>query len=278
MSWVNNDQSNISQDYGLSESMYSFGYDLRLKHSSFMQDTLDWVSINSSSLLPEEHSKVLSLGCGSGIFDSELIQIIQQHNVQWSFKGLDFSRTDLDYFQDKIATLDRGVQKNITLQYKKFTSSIDLGERYDLITMIHFLHSFDNVLPIIKNSLNHLLPDGKLLIVQQTEHGIAELKAQFSSLLPNQKFHSSEKIKALLKSENIIFSCEVIDTAFDVSILRQRSLDALLLMSFCFSNDLSVLTSQQQDKIRKAFLIRAVSGSGRSLIFEEQMEVIICQS
>lgn len=71
-------RSDIALDYGLSENAYSSGYLLRLKYSSFMQETVDWFSKHCSELLPVEAPKVLSLGCGSGIFDLKLIRIIQQ--------------------------------------------------------------------------------------------------------------------------------------------------------------------------------------------------------
>lgn len=275
---VNNDLSNIEQSYDLSETAYSYGYDLRLKYSSFMQDTLNWVSKHSSALLSENNSKILSLGCGSGIFDAELIGIIQQCNSKWTFKGVDFSTTDLDLFRKKLTTLDRETQENVSLVQQKFTPSIDLGDRYDLITMIHFLHSFDDVLPVINNALSHLLADGKLLIVQQKQKGIAELREQFSHLLSNQKFHSSEKIKLLLEDEKIAFTSHAIETSFDVSVLKNMSLDALLLMSFCLSNDLTLLNAKNQEKIREGFLSLARKGVGGPHLINEHMEVIVCQA
>ncbi len=275
---VRNDQTNIAQDYGLSETAYSCGYDLRLKYASFMQDTLSWVSHHYSALLSENNTKTLSLGCGNGLFDGELIKIIQKNNTHWSFKGLDFSMTDLEHFRKKLSTLDQDVQTNVTLEYKKFSPSVDMDERYDLITMVHFLHSFENVLPIIKNALWHLEPGGKLLIVQQKKGGIAELKEQFSYLLSNQKFQSSDKIKFLLQSEKITFTSHTIAPYFDVSIMQKMSLDTLLLMSFCLSNDLSVLTTQEQEEIRKAFLLMAREGEDGSQILDEQMEVIVCHA
>jgi ubiquinone/menaquinone biosynthesis C-methylase UbiE len=273
-----NDQSNIEQGYGLSETAYSYGYDLRLKYSSFMQDILNWMSAHSSELLSENNTKILSLGCGSGLFDSELIKIVQQHNKCWSFKGVDFSATDLDNFRKKLLILGKEIQQNVTLNYQKFTPSVDMGERFDLITMIHFLHSFNDVFPIINNSLRHLSVGGKLLIVQQKKMGIAELKEKFSYLLPNQKFHSSEQVKALLQAKKITFTSYVVNTYFDISVLKEMTLDALVLMSFCLSNDLSVLNTQEQDRIRNAFIFQAREKADGTLILDEQMEVIICQA
>ena len=269
-------QSNIAQDYGLSETAYSYGYSLRLKYASFMQDTLSWIANNYSELLPVETPKILSLGCGNGLFDGELIKIIQQQKQNWSFSGLDFSTTDLNLFREKLSSLDRQTRENITLEYKIFSPSTELGERYDLITMIHFLHSFDDVLPIIQNALQHLSSGGKLLVVQQKKQGISELKDRFLNLLPNQKFQSSEHIKALLQSEKITFTSHTIDTYFDISIMQGMSLETLLLMSFCLCNDLSLLTTQQQEEIRQAFLsLSEAQDDGTSVIYEP-MEAIVC--
>ena len=271
-----NNASNIACDYSLSESIYSYGYDLRLKHSSFKQDTLNWIANHLSELLTAENPKILSLGCGTGIFDSEFIETVKKRRKEWSFTGLDFSAIDLDHFRKNLSTLDRETQKKVTLEFNKFDSSTDLGESYNLITMIHFLHSFNDVLPIIQNALRHLLPGGKLLIVQQNKQGISELKDEFIKILPNQKFQCSENIKKLLQTENIAFSSYEIETFFDVSIMRKRSLEALLLMSFCFVNDLSLLDTRQQEEIRQAFLSFAAKQNNETDVICESMEAIVC--
>ena len=241
-----------------------------------MQDSLQWISNNATNLLSGKTSRVLSLGCGNGLFDGELIKIIQQQkNNDWSFAGLDFSVTDLDYFRQRISMMDHKTQANISLQYKKFTPSTDLQGQYDLITMVHFLHSFEDVLPVIKNATQHLSIDGKLLIIQQKNRGMYELKKSFLDVLPNQKFQSSDHIKIQLQSENISFTSHCLSTVFDIAIMQKMSLDTLLLMSFCLSNDLSLLSTQQQDEMRNAFLAYGTKDKDGLLIFKEEMEVII---
>lgn len=270
-------KSNVAQDYGLSEIVYSFAYNLRLKHASFQQSTLSWIAHNYSQLLPVDSPNILGLGCGNGVFDNELLKIIQQHKKEWSFTGLDFSKTDLDYFREHLFSLDENTRSKMTLKYQKFDQSTDLGARFDLITMVHFLNSFDDVLPIIQNALQHLLPGGKLLIIQQKSQGIPELQDKFADILPNHKFQCTNHIKDLLRQQNIAFTHHKIDTYFDVSIMQKMSLDTLILMSFCFINDLSVLNAQQQDQIRQAFLSHARKQEDGKWVIYEPMEAIICQ-
>ncbi len=267
--------SNLASDYNLSEFIYSCGYNLRLKYASFKQDTLNWIADNYSELLTVEKPNILSLGCGAGLFDIALMEMIQQQNIQWSFTGLDFSETDLESFRKTLSFLDEAIRSRVALQYKKFEPSTSMGERYDLITMIHFLHSFDDVLPIIQNALQHLSPNGRLLIIQQNKQGIAEIKDQFLDILPNQKFQCSGHIKQLLATENIAFSAHTIKTSFDISIMQEMSLDTLLLMSFCLVNDLSKLNTEQQEQVRQVFLSHAREIDGKKLIFES-MEAIVC--
>ena len=188
---------------------------------------------------------------------------------------MDFSVTDLDHFHERISRLDQPTQANISLHYKKFTPTTDLQGQYDLITMIHFLHSFEDVLPIIKNAKRHLSPGGKLLIIQQKKRGMYELKKSFLDILPNQKFQSSNRIKTQLQSEKISFTSHSLNTIFDIAIMQKMSLDTLLLMSFCLSNDLSLLNTQQQEKMRHAFLSYGTKDKDGFLIFKEEMEVII---
>ena len=270
-----NTPSNIARDYSLSEFIYSCGYKLRLKYASFKQDALNWIADNCSKLLTAEKPEILSLGCGTGLFDTALIKIIQQQKKQWSFTGLDFSKTDLELFRKNLSALDEETRSRVTLQYKKFEPLTDMGERYDLITMIHFLHSFEYVLPIIQNALRHLSPDGRLLIVQHNKQGVSEIKNEFLDILPNQKFQCSDHIKELLHAENITFTTHTIDASFDISIMQEMSLDTLLLMSFCLVNDLSKLNTNQQEQIRQAFLSHAEEIDG-TVVIRESMEAIVC--
>ena len=267
--------SNIARDYSLSEFIYSCGYKLRLNYASFKQDALNWIAGNCSEILTAEMPRILSLGCGTGIFDTALIKIIQQQKKQWSFTGLDFSETDLELFRKNLSTLDEETRARVTLEYKKFEPLTEMGERYDLITMVHFLHSFDDVLPIIQNALRHLSPNGRLLIIQHNKQGVSEIKDEFLDILPNQKFQCSDNIKQLLHAGNVTFNAHTIDASFDISIMQEMSLDTLLLMSFCLVNDLSKLNTSQQEKIRQAFLSRAEEIDG-TIVIRESMEAIVC--
>lgn len=271
-------QTNVAKDYGLSEISYSFGYNLRLKHSSFKQDTMKWLLDNNAELVPADTPKILSLGCGDGVFDIEFIKNLWTQKKQLQFSGLDFNATDLDHFRENLSAQDKSLQKSVTLHYKKFEPSTSLGEHFDFIYMVHFLHSFDDVHPVIQNALKHLLPGGKLLIIQSSKQGICELKHKFKNILPNQKFHSSERIKTILQAEKIAFTSHTIDTCFDISIMKEMSLDTLLLMSFCFTNDLSVLDKQQQEEIREAFLAYASMQKNGAAIIYEPMEAIVCRA
>lgn len=264
--------------YGLSEATYSLGYQLRLQHATFLQSSIDWLTQRCTEMLPIEMPQILSLGCGNGDFDIEFLKNCQRTKPNLHFTGLDYNLTDLAEFRRKLSLSNEETQSRISLEYKKFDHTTRLDQHFDLIVMVHFLHSFDNVLPVIRNALKHLNPGGRLLIVQQNEQGIYEIKSKFIDLLPNQKFHSSDKIKHSLQANGVKFTAQTIDTYFDVSSLQDMSLDSLLLMSFCFNNDLSRVNTQQQNEIREAFLSYAQKQNNGSLTIYEPMEAIVCQA
>ena len=268
----------VAEGYGLSEAVYSFGYRLRLEYSSFQPATIKWLLDNGSDLIPADTPRILSLGCGDGAFDIEIIDHLVKTKGWFQFSGLDFNATDLGQFRHVLSTRDESVRSNVSLHYMKYDASSRLSGHYDFIYMVHFLHSFEDVLPVIRNAIAHLLPGGKLLIVQQKKQGIYELKQRFRDLLTNRKFHSSEEIKALLQGEGIAFASHTIDTYFDISVMRRMSLDALLLMSFCFTDDLAVLDKQQQEQIRKEFLAYATEEANGVPVIYEPMDAIVCRA
>ena len=264
--------------YGLSEATYSLGYQLRLQHATFLQSSINWLTQHCAEMLPIEAPQILSLGCGNGDFDIEFLKNCQRTRPDLRFTGLDYNRTDLDEFRKALSLSNEEIKSRVSLEYKKFDHTTHLDQHFDLIVMVHFLHSFDNVLPVIRNALKHLNPGGRLLIIQQTEQGIYEIKSKFMDFLPNQKFQSSDRIKHSLKTNEISFTAQTIDTYFDISSLQNMSLDALLLMSFCFNNDLSRLNTQQQNEIREAFLSYAREQNNGPFTIYEPMEAIVCQA
>lgn len=271
-------QNDVTKGYGLSEAMYSFGYSLRLKYSSFQPATMQWLLDNSSELIASDTPSILSLGCGDGTFDIGIIDHLRKVKRQLRFSGLDFNATDLEHFRHLLSTREKSIQDTVTLHHMKYEASSQLGERYDFIYMVHFLQSFEQVLPVIRNALAHLKPDGRLLIIQQKKQGIYELKQKFRDILTNRKFHSSEEITRLLQQEDIAFFSQTIDTYFDISAMQKMSLDALLLMSFCLTDDLAVLEKGQQEEIRRAFLAYATTGTDGGPVIYEPMDAIVCQA
>lgn len=85
---------------------------------------------------------------------------------------------------------------------------------------------------------------------------------------------SSERIKEALEGASIDYSSDKIETFLDVSLLEKRSLEGLLLMSFCLGNDLALLKTAQQEEIRQAFLSRAQRNKTGQLLFPECLDVI----
>ena len=278
MSHPREQRDRVTTGYGLSEAVYSLGYRLRLQYSSFQPATIQWLLDHSDELIATDRPSVLSLGCGDGAFDMKIIERLQETKGEWHFSGLDFNATDLERFRNRLSSQDRAIRDRVALHYRKYDASSQLGRRFDFIYMVHFLQSFDDPLPVIRNTLAHLGPNGRLLIVQQKRQGIYELRQKFREVLTNQKFHSSEEIEKSLRETGIPFSSHTIDSRFDISILRQRSLDALLLMSFCFTNDLAKLDSVRQEEIRQAFLDYATMGPHGTPIIHEPMEAIVCEA
>jgi SAM-dependent methyltransferase len=264
--------------YGLSETAYAYGYALRVKYSSFLQATWDWLEGQNEELFSDDAPGVLSLGCGDGTFDVRLLDWLASRRPDFRYLGVDCNATALDRFRDSLALRGDGISGRSTLKHLTFDASTGFTERFDLVCMMHFLHSFAEVLPVVTNALRHLEPGGKLLIVQQGSQGVYELKRRFQSCLGNPKLHSADEVRALLVDAQISFSSHTIDCCFDVSVMKQLSLESLLLMSFCFGDDLTTLGTEEQERIRKAFLAHAHTGAGGARLIHEPMEAILCEA
>ncbi len=267
----------LADGYGLSEAVYACGYSLRVKYSSFLRATRDWVADNSGDLIVADTPRLLSLGCGNGAYDMEFIDWLAGRKQHFKFIGVDCNASELEQFTKVLSIREASIREKTSLYCMKYDASTRFEGRFDLIYMLHFLHSFAEVVPAIRNALAHLSPRGKLLIVQQKRTGVYDLKQRFKGILRNRKLYCAEEIMRLLRMEQVAFSSYTIDSYFDISVLKQMSLDALLLMSFCFSDDLAELDRDQQEEIRSAFLKSAHPGSDGAPLIYEPMEAIVCE-
>lgn len=271
------DPDYVLKSYNISEQIYSHGYALRQKHSSINQCATDWFISNSSILIKSEAPRILSLGCGSGVFDLGLMNSVFKKLDHYDFTGVDFNHSDLQVFQNKIDNLSFSDETTINLKCMKFDYTTQLDGTYDLISMVHFLHAFEDVGPVIQNALKMLSGDGVLLIVQTGEQGVWSVKKQFLDVLDHANFQSFETIEKRLASCNISYETSSLNTCFDVSIMSEMSTDVIALMSFCLGNDLTQYSSDVQDAIRKAFLSVAAKREDGSLVIDESMAAIVCR-
>ncbi|MGB5736154.1 MAG: class I SAM-dependent methyltransferase [Thiohalocapsa sp.] len=268
----------IPDGYGLSEAAYAWGYALRVRYSSFFRATLNWLVHHSEELIAADNPRLLSLGCGNGAFDIEFMDWLSARNKRFQFLGVDFNASELEQFRTALSSRDASFRARTSLCYMKYHASTRFEGRFHVIYMLHFLHSFAEVMPAIRNALGHLAQGGKLVIVQQKSGGVYDLKQEFKGMLRNPRLYSAEEIEELLRTEQVAFSSYTIDSYFDISIMRQMSLDALLLMSFCFADDLALLDTKQQEEIRAAFLACARPGADGVPVIYEPMEAIVCEA
>lgn len=301
----------VKASYGLSELAYSYGYQLRRANSNLDQQALEWITANVEQVFPGDPAsgatlKMLSLGCGRGHFDLELIRLCQRRlhgNIQYT--GIDMNAVELRKFDERLILEERvqegklleetvreqsapenktpenkipenkNLRDAITLKHQHFDETNDLDDQYDLIVMGHLLYLFQDLHAPITNAIRHLAPRGRLLILQTSEQGITTIRQPFAAQLGLRPLQHSEQVLALLKTQGYAHWSATIDAQLCVDVLKHRSLDGLMLMSFCFAKDLACLDDSDQQQIRQAFLQGATMDGNARLIINEPMEAII---
>jgi len=271
------DMTSMETIYALSETVYSFGYQVRQKYGTLQATALNWFSQQGVNLVQQENSQILSLGCGNGAFDLALLKTLQAEDKSFSYTGIDFNHKDLDRFQSRLKEEKPDITRNITLRHEMFDETTVLPTAYDLITMVHFLYAVEDIGGLLETAQKHLSEDGKLLIVQNSRQGVYQVKKQFLDVLPNHRYQASDSVKEALETKRINYTSTNIDAYLDVSILQEWSLEAALLMSFCLGNDVMQLAEQDRERIRQAYLdISSEAEDGRQLLCEP-MEMIVCE-
>ncbi len=223
--------------------------------------------------------RILSVGCGAGLFDIPFLEALSQSFSQIEFVGVDPNKTLLDEFSKQLSVLQKKAP-NISSKLKLgVLEDIDKKEEFNLINLTQVLYYIDD----IKSFLNEIL-----LHLSKNQYGIIQLFHSPKDLI-NQIFETAQTI-CLNKNEPTLFSDDVHSILKDVinlhySIDRIRvtysddtsedpwvditpisslplSSEAQSLLNFMIGMQYTSLPNENQQQLRN-FLLNQVDKLGR---------------
>lgn len=200
---------------------------------------LNWVRKAAAGItLRSEPAAILSVGCGAGDFDLQVLRVLARRRKLISYVGLEPHALHRRAFAARLVRSPLpGVRA--VVENKTFETYAGL-RRFDLIFMTHCLYYIPDRERAIRKALALLRAAGCLVIFHQTARGIDALQRKFLLAVKgrvDERF-SSRDLQAILDRCGIGYRLQYLSNRVDVSAcFKPASRIGRDLLSFFFETD-----------------------------------------
>jgi SAM-dependent methyltransferase len=211
---------------------------------------------------------ILSVGCGSGDFDLELINLLLRQYSSLQYDAVEPNSSFLEKFQHSLAqqafsTVDLQLH---ALPFEAFSSQ----GGFNLVHFTHSLYYIPDRERAIRQALDLLKKDGLLLIFHQTPWGIHQIQRQFLKRAKGDEHEelSSQDISELLNQLGISYRMETVESFLDVSALHHNQLPMSDdLLSFFLECDARQLNNSFKKEVVDYIESISVIKNGHQILF-----------
>lgn len=159
--------------------------------------------------------RILSVGCGSGILDNQLISAIASSPEHFEYTGVDPNPVACRRFREDFEKL---ALPNVKLEVRtEAVESLNINNPFDIIQLTHALYYFKDPADTLGKLRRLLAPGGKLIIVQAPNEYLNQLSECFWSHHAGQDIWFSECLEKYLIKQKIEFTCQRLYGEVDVT-------------------------------------------------------------
>lgn len=128
--------------------------------------------------------RILSIGCGSGILDNQLISALASSAGTFEYTGVDPNPVACHRFREAFKKL---ALSNVKLKVKtEAVESLNINEPFDIIQLTHALYYFKDPADTLEKLRRLLAPGGKLIIVHAPTSALISFQSASGRTMPNK--------------------------------------------------------------------------------------------
>lgn len=154
----------------LSHMDYARALDIFEAASDQRLSLMDWIGAKAISNLPDESASILSIGCGAGLFDAQILRAAKSATDAVHYLGIDPNPEAAAAFKSRLDALADN-QDDIDVLAEPFGAR-PLDQNFDLILMIQSLYYFDDRPGAIDAAIDQLQPGGQLIIAMAPDEAL----------------------------------------------------------------------------------------------------------
>jgi len=176
---------------------------------------LGWFTDHVIPDLATDSASFLSVGCGAGELDVEILAAGKKHTSSISYVGLEPDPQQCEKF---IARMELANDQNVQVEahntdFEKFTEQ----HRFDLVLMVHSLYYMDDPEQAIQNALNLVNESGRLIILIASNDTLNELSSSFWEMENGVSTWFSEDLSKHLEAHGVPFERKRIEARLDIT-------------------------------------------------------------
>lgn len=183
--------------------------------SNQRREILNWFSrfaASSSNDISGHSPEWLSVGCGGGVMDRRIADVIGRLIGPVSITGVDPNPRHLSAFSAAF----EGSPHRASMFSGGF-GEFQSDQGFDLIYFLHCLYYFDSIEPALNKACDHLRPGGALVVLQAPNGALNHLADRVWRRQFEQSAWYSDDVLSVLRSMEGQVSCERIDSQVDVT-------------------------------------------------------------
>jgi len=165
--------------------------------------------------------RVLSVGCGSGILDNQLISVLASSAGTFEYTGVDPNPVACQRFREDFEKL---ALPNVKLEVRtEAVESLNINNPFDIIQLTHALYYFKDPADTLEKLRRLLAPGGKLIIIHAPNEHLNQLSQCFWSHHAEQDIWFSNRLEEHLVRQGIEFTSHRIHGEVDVTRCFEKS-------------------------------------------------------
>lgn len=250
----------------LEQREFTAAFEVFRDHSNEFNLMVEWIRNSVDSLLQGSvEFSMLSVGCGRGDFDLEVISCFASKLRRLRYDAVDSDAVFCDVFQSGLRSLRNG-NVDFSIYHSPFESYTP-EVSYDLVVFSHCLYYIPDRRQAISKAMGMLGSAGSILIFISMEPSIQNMRRLPDTNGAAPEFFGGEKLGEMLEQGGLSYTLETIDCTLDVTECFQNDSEAgRLLLSFLLSRNSKYLTEDLVSEALKYLAqISSVKGSRRFL-------------
>lgn len=175
----------------------------------------DWFAEHVIPQLSKDSTSLLSVGCGAGDLDVNILAAGKAHTSTISYVGLEPDPHQCERF---VARMAFGNDNSIRIEgHNTRFEDYSADRRFDLVIMVHSLYYMDNPEQAIEEALNLVSERGRLVILIACNDTLNELSSSFWAMENAGSTWFSEDLSKHLHGHAIAFDRNQIEATLDIT-------------------------------------------------------------